>query len=88
MGTALPNLCTDAIAPPQCVLGGLALIVGMSWDITLKYTTDAPANVNFFLPEVHWIFYALPTSIFFLAFVVGLKRLVGALRRRRQAAND
>ncbi|MDQ3913150.1 MAG: hypothetical protein M3305_15545, partial [Actinomycetota bacterium] len=65
-------------------LGAFALIVGMSWDIRLKYTTDAPANVNFHLPEVHWIFYALPAIIFFIAFVVGFKRLVIAVRRRRQ----
>jgi hypothetical protein len=69
-------------------LGGLALVVGMSWDIRLKYTTDAPGNVNFYLPEVHWIFYALPAIIFFIAFVVGLKRLVIALRRRQRPAND
>ena len=68
-------------------LGGLALVVGMSRDITLKYTTDASANVNFFLPEVHWIFYALPAIIFFIAFVVGLRRLVIALRRRQRPAN-
>lgn len=69
-------------------LGGLALVFGMSWDIRLNYTTDAPANVNFILPEVHWIFYALPAMIFFIAFVVGLKRLVIALRRRHRSAND
>jgi hypothetical protein len=62
-------------------LGGLALVFGMSWDISLRYTTDAPANVNFTLPEVHWIFYALPAIIFFIAFVVGLRRLVIALQR-------
>jgi hypothetical protein len=69
-------------------LGGLALVVGMGWDIRLKYTTDAPANVNFSIPEVHWIFYALPAIIFFIAFVVGLKRLVIAMRRRQRPAND
>jgi hypothetical protein len=69
-------------------LGGLALIVGMSWNIRLKYTTDAPANVHFYLPQVHWIFYALPAIFFFIAFVVGLKRLVIALRRRQRPAND
>jgi hypothetical protein len=53
----------------------------------LKYTSDAPANVNFTLPEVHWIFYALPAIIFFIAFVFGLKRLVIAFRRRRLPAN-
>jgi hypothetical protein len=51
-------------------------------------TSDAPGSVNFILPEVHWIFYALPAMIFFMAFVVALKRLVVALRRRQRAAND
>jgi len=69
-------------------LGGFALIVGLAWDIRLKVTSEAPANVNFILPEVHWIFYALPAMIFFMAFVVALKRLVVALRRRQRAAND
>ena len=69
-------------------LGGLALVVGMSWDIRFKYTTDAPANVNVSLPEVHWIFYALPAIIFFIAFLVGLRRLVFALRRRQRHANN
>jgi hypothetical protein len=68
-------------------LGGLALVFAMSWDIRLKWTSDAPANVNVSLPEVHWIFYALPAIIFFIAFVVGLKRLVMALRRRNRSAN-
>jgi len=69
-------------------LGGIALIFGMSWDFTVKYTSDAPANIHFYLPEVHWIFYALPAIIFFIAFVFGLKRLVIALRRRQRPAND
>lgn len=69
-------------------LGGFALIFGMAWDVRLKVTSEAPANVNFILPEVHWIFYALPAMIFFMAFVVALKRLVVALRRRQRAAND
>jgi hypothetical protein len=73
---------------PSVCLGGLALVVGMSWNIRLKYTSDAPANANFSIPDVHWIFYALPAIIFFIAFVVGLKRLVIAMRRRQRPAND
>ena len=64
-------------------LGGLALVIGLSWTIRLKYTSDAPANVHFTLPAVHWIFYAIPAIIFFIAFVVALRRLVIAVRRRR-----
>jgi hypothetical protein len=69
-------------------LGGFALIFGLAWDVRFKVTTDALGTVNFILPEVHWIFYALPAMIFFMAFVVALKRLVVALRRRQRAAND
>ena len=69
-------------------LGGLALVFAMSWDIRFKYTTEASANVNFTLPEVHWISYALPAILLFIAFVFGLKRLVVAMRRRQRRTND
>jgi hypothetical protein len=65
-------------------LGGLALVVAMSWDITLEVTSDAPGNVNVSIPDVHWIFYALPAIILFIAFVVLLKRVVIAWRRRNR----
>ena len=51
-------------------LGFLALVIAMSWDIIIEVTSDAPANVNVTLPEVHWIFYALPAVIFLIAFVI------------------
>jgi hypothetical protein len=63
-------------------LGVLALFIAMSWDLILEVNTDAPANVNVSLPEVHWIFYALPALIFLMAFCVLLKRLVSAWRGR------
>jgi hypothetical protein len=63
-------------------LGVLALFFAMSWDLTFEVNTDAPANVNVSLPEVHWIFYALPAIIFLIAFVVLLKRLIIAWRGR------
>jgi hypothetical protein len=69
------------------VLGLLALAFAMSWDITLEVNTDAPATVNVTLPEVHWIFYALPASILFIAFVVLLKRLIIAWRGRNGPAS-
>lgn len=68
-------------------LGLLALVIAMAWDLTLEVTTDAPADVNLSLPEVHWIFYALPALIFFIAFVVLLKRLIVAWRGRNRPAN-
>jgi hypothetical protein len=72
-------------------LGFLALVVAMSWDFTIEVTSDAPdlsANVNVTLPEVHWIFYALPALIFLVAFVVLLKRLIIAWGRRNRPASE
>ena len=63
-------------------LGFLALVFAMSWNLTLEVDTDAPANVNVSLPEVHWIFYALPAIVFLVAFCVLLKRLIFAWRGR------
>ena len=63
-------------------LGVLALFLAMSWDLILEVDTDAPANVNVTLPEVHWIFYALPAIVFLVAFCVLLKRLIVAWRGR------
>jgi hypothetical protein len=68
-------------------LGLLALFFAMSWDLILEVNTDAPANVNVSLPEVHWIFYAFPAIIFLIAFVVLLKRLVVAWRGRNRPAS-
>jgi hypothetical protein len=69
-------------------LGLVALVGAMSWDVTVEITTDAPGPVNeVYLPEVHWIFYALPAIIFFITFVVLLKRLIIAWRRRNRPAS-
>ena len=62
----------------------LALVIAMAWDFTLEVNAGAPADVNLSLPEVHWIFYALPAIIFFIAFVVLLKRLIIAWRGRNR----
>ena len=69
-------------------LGVLALFAVMAWDLTLEYDTDAPADVDVYLPEVHWIFYALPTIVFSVAFVVLLRRLIVAWRRRNRPAGS
>ena len=68
-------------------LGFLALVVAMSWDLILEVDTGAPATVNVSLPEVHWIFYALPAIVFLIAFVVLLKRLIIAWRGRNGPAS-
>ena len=69
-------------------LGFVALVIAMSWDITIEVTFDAPANVNVTLPEVHWIFYAMPAIISLVAFVVLLRRLIIAWGRRNRPASD
>ena len=69
-------------------LGVLALFFAMSWDLILEVNTDAPATVNVSLPEVHWIFYALPALISLVAFVVHLRRLIIAWGRRNRPANE
>jgi hypothetical protein len=68
--------------------GVLALFFAMSWDLILEVNTDAPANVNVTLPEVHWIFYALPALISLVAFVVHLRRLIVAWGRRNRPASE
>jgi hypothetical protein len=65
-------------------LGVLALFLAMSWDLILEVDTGAPATVNVSLPEVHWIFYALPAIVFLVAFCVLLKRLIIAWRGRNE----
>jgi hypothetical protein len=67
-------------------LGFLALAFAMSWDLILEVNTDAPGNVDVSLPEVHWIFYALPAIVFLIVFVVLLKRLTVAWRWRNRPA--
>jgi hypothetical protein len=69
-------------------LGFLALVIAMSWEIALEVTSDAPANVNVSLPEVHWTFYALPALISLVAFVVLLRRLIIAWGRRNRPASE
>jgi hypothetical protein len=68
-------------------LGVVALFSAMSWNLLLEYDTDAPANVHVYLPEVHWVFYALPALIFLIAFVVLLKRLIIVWRGRNGPAS-
>ena len=68
-------------------LGVVALFDAMSWNIIVEYDVGTPADFNVTLPEVHWIFYALPAIILFVAFVVLLKRLVIAWRERNRRAS-
>jgi hypothetical protein len=63
-------------------LAGLTLVILMSWDINLNVDAGGSANVHFTLPEVSWVYYALLTGLVFAAFVLLLRRLVTAWKKR------
>ena len=67
-------------------LAGLTLVVFMSWNVHLNVDTGAPADVHFFLPKVSWVYYALFTGLVFAAFVLLLKRLLAAWKKRSRNA--
>jgi hypothetical protein len=69
-------------------LGVLALFGAMAWDLTVEVDLGAPTETHVYLPEVHWIFYALPAIVLFVAFVVLLKRLIVAWRGRNRPAGS
>jgi hypothetical protein len=63
-------------------MAGLTLVILMSWNINLHMDAGSSANVNFRLPVVSWVYYALFTGLVFAAFVLLLKRLVAAWKKR------
>jgi hypothetical protein len=67
-------------------MGGLTLVFLMSWNINLHMDTGSSAHVNFRLPEVSWVYYALFTGLVFAAFVFLLRRLVAAWKKRSRNA--
>jgi hypothetical protein len=67
-------------------LAGLTLVFYMSWDIHLNYDAGGSAIAHITLPEVSWIYYALFTGLVFAAFVLLLKRLVAAWKKRGRNA--
>jgi hypothetical protein len=67
-------------------MAGLTLVIFMSWDFNLNVDAGGSANVHFTLPEVSWVYYALFTGLVFAAFVLLLKRLVGAWKKRSRKA--
>ena len=68
-------------------MAGLTLVIFMSWDINLNVDAGGSANVHFTLPEVSWVYYALFTGLVFAAFVLLLKRLVAAWKKRSRNAS-
>jgi hypothetical protein len=69
-----------------CV-AGLTLVILMSWDINLNVDVGGSANVHFTLPEVSWAYYALFTGLVFAAFVLLLRRLITAWKKRSRNAS-
>jgi len=67
-------------------LAGLTLVIFMSWDIHLNYDAGGSANAHFTLPEVSWIYYALFTGVVFAAFILLLRRLLTAWKKRSRNA--
>jgi hypothetical protein len=67
-------------------LGVLALFGAMAWNLTVEVDMGSPNEFHVYLPEVHWTFYALPAIASFVAFVVLLRRLIVAWRRRNRPA--
>jgi hypothetical protein len=67
-------------------MAGLTLVIFMSWDFNLNVDAGGSANVHFTLPEVSWVYYALFSGLVFAAFVLLLKRLVGAWKKRSRKA--
>lgn len=67
-------------------LAGLSLVIFMSWDINLNVDAGGSANVHFTLPKVSWAYYALFTGLVFAAFVLLLRRLLTAWKKRSRNA--
>jgi hypothetical protein len=60
----------------------LTLIIFKRWSIDLDLDTGAPGQFHFYLPQVSWVYYALFTALIFAAFVLLLKRLYVAWKKR------
>jgi hypothetical protein len=67
-------------------LAFVTLAILLAWNIRLNVDTGATADVNFTLPEVSWVYYALITALIFTAFILLLKRLVAAWKNRSRYA--
>jgi hypothetical protein len=68
------------------LMAGLTLVVFMSWNVHLNVDTGAPADVHFLLPQVSWVYYALFTVLVLAAFILLLRRLVAAWKKRSRNA--
>jgi hypothetical protein len=67
-------------------MAGLTLAILLSWNINLNVDAGGHANVHFILPELSWHYYALFTGLVFAAFVLLLRRLLTAWKKRSRNA--
>ena len=64
------------------LMAALTIVILMSWNLNIDVDTGAPADVHFMLPRVSWVYYALFTGLVLAAFVLLLKRLLKAWKKR------
>ena len=67
-------------------LAGLTLVIFMAWDFNFNVDAGGSANVHITLPEVSWVYYALFSGLVFAAFILLLRRLVAAWKKRSRNA--
>jgi hypothetical protein len=60
----------------------LTLVILKGWNININLDAGAPGQVHFYLPQVSWVYYALFTALIFAAFLLLLRRLVVAWKKR------
>jgi hypothetical protein len=68
------------------LMAGLTLVILMSWNVNLNLDAGGSADVHFYLPVVSWVYYALFTGLVLAAFVLLLRRLVAAWKKRSRNA--
>src|SRR5215210_3852867 len=68
------------------LMAGLTLVIFMSWNVNLNLDAGGSADVHFTLPVVSWAYYALFTGLVLAAFVLLLRRLVAAWKKRSRNA--
>jgi hypothetical protein len=67
-------------------LAGLTLVIFMAWDFNFNVDAGGSANVHITLPEVSWVYYALFSGLVFAAFILLLRRLLTAWKKRSRNA--
>jgi len=67
-------------------MAGLTFLFFMARDFNLNVDAGGSANVHFTLPEVSWVYYALFTALVLAAFVLLLRRLLTAWKKRKRNA--